>query len=58
MPSACGIACEVCGIREKGFCPSDGCVPGTDQKAPEKIEMFTRAMLNYVGGTIWLSTTI
>ena len=43
MPSACGIACEVCGIREKGFCPHDGCVAGTDPKAPEKLEIFKAA---------------
>jgi hypothetical protein len=45
MPSACGIACEVCGVREKGFCPPvDGCVAGTDPKAPEKLEKFKTAM--------------
>ena len=44
MPSACGIACEVCGIREKGFCPFDGCVAGTDPKAPEKLEKFKVTM--------------
>ena len=44
MPSACGIACEVCGIQEKGLCPlGDGCVPGTDPKAPEKAEMIKKA---------------
>ncbi len=45
MPSACGIACEVCGLREKGLCPvGDGCVAGTDPKAPEKLERFKAAM--------------
>ena len=45
MPSACGIACEVCGIRERVGCPfDDGCVPGTDPKAPEKLEKFKAAM--------------
>ena len=44
MPSACGLACEVCGIREKGFCIVDSCVPGTDPKAPEKAEKFKAAM--------------
>jgi len=44
MPSACGIACEVCGLREKGFClVGDGCVAGTDPKAPEKLERFKAA---------------
>jgi hypothetical protein len=45
MPSACGIACEVCGLKEKEICPfGDGCVPGTDPTAPEKLEKFTAAM--------------
>ena len=43
MPSACGIACEVCGLREKGFCPADGCVAGTDPRAAEKLEKFKAA---------------
>ncbi|GAI17139.1 unnamed protein product [marine sediment metagenome] len=44
MPSACGIACEVCGIQEKGICPfGDGCVAGTDPRAPEKSEKFKAA---------------
>jgi hypothetical protein len=44
MPSACGLACEVCGLREKGFClVGDGCVAGTDPKAPEKLERFKAA---------------
>ena len=38
MPGACGIACEVCGLREKVICSTDGCVAGTDPKAPEKLE--------------------
>ena len=46
MPSACGLACEVCGLREKGFCPIGGCVSGTDPKAPEKLEKFKAAMGN------------
>ena len=44
MPSACGLACEVCGVREKVGCPTDGCVPGTDPKAPEKLEKFKAVM--------------
>ena len=40
MPAACGLACEVCGFLEKGFCPIGGCVAGTDEKAPEKAEKF------------------
>lgn len=38
MPSACGIACEVCIFPEKELCPVGRCVPGTDPKAPEKLE--------------------
>jgi len=34
MPAACGMACEVCKFRE--MC--GGCVPGTDPRAPEKLE--------------------
>ena len=36
MPGACGIACEICVLHEKGMCP--GCVPGTDPKAPAFVE--------------------
>jgi hypothetical protein len=36
--SACGFPCEVCHIRAKGLCPLDGCVPGTDPRAPEILE--------------------
>ena len=36
MPGACGVACEICALHEKGMCP--GCVPGTDAKAPEFVE--------------------
>lgn len=42
MPAACGLACEVCGFQDKGICfVGDGCVAGTDPKAPEKLERFT-----------------
>ena len=45
MPATCGLACEVCGFLEKGFCiVGDGCVAGTDAKAPEKLEKFKAAM--------------
>ena len=44
MPSACGLACEVCGFPEKKLCPIDRCVAGTDPKAPEKLEKFKAAM--------------
>ena len=44
MPSACGLACEVCGLRDKGLCPIDGCVPGTDPAAPQKAARFKAAM--------------
>lgn len=44
MPGACGIACEVCSFPEKGLCLTiDRCVPGTDPKAPEKLEKFKAA---------------
>jgi len=43
MPSACGLACEVCQFPEKGLCPVGRCVPGTDPRAPEKLEKFTAA---------------
>jgi len=36
MTAACGIACEICGLKVKGVCP--GCVAGTDPKAPERAE--------------------
>jgi len=44
MPSACGLACEVCGFGDKGICPINRCVPGTDPAAHEKLERFTAAM--------------
>ena len=44
MPSACGLACEVCRFPEKGLCPIGRCVPGTDARAPEKLEKFNVAM--------------
>ena len=40
MPAACGLACEVCGFLEMGFCTLDGCVAGTDPSAPQKLEKF------------------
>ena len=44
MPSACGLACEVCSFPERRLCPIDRCVPGTDPKASEKLEKFKAAM--------------
>ena len=44
MPSTCGLACEICGFPERGLCPTDRCVAGTDPKAPEKLEKFKAAM--------------
>lgn len=39
MPAACGLACEGCEFLEKGLrLVGDGCVAGTDPKAPEKLE--------------------
>lgn len=46
MPSACGLACEVCGFPERGLCPINRCVPGTDPTAPEKLEKFKAATGN------------
>ena len=40
MPAACGIACEVCGLKE--VC--GGCLPGTDPKAPERLEEIKKMM--------------
>ncbi len=41
MPGACGIACEVCGFLARGVClTGEGCVAGTDPKAPERLEKF------------------
>ena len=38
MPGACGFACEVCVFPDKGICPVDRCVAGTDPQAPKKLE--------------------
>jgi hypothetical protein len=44
MPATCGLACEVCGFPDKGLCPIDRCVAGTDPRAAEKLERFKTAM--------------
>jgi hypothetical protein len=44
MPATCGLACEVCGFPDRRLCPIDRCVPGTDPKAPEKLEKFKAAI--------------
>jgi hypothetical protein len=44
MPAACGLACEVCGFPDKKLCPIDRCTAGTDPRAQEKLERFTKAM--------------
>lgn len=45
MPSACGLACEVCGIRERGGCPlGSGCVAGTHPEAPAKAAAYRAAV--------------
>lgn len=44
MPAACGMACEVCIILEKGICP--GCVAGTDARAPEMVEWLKKMELS------------
>ena len=36
MPAACGIACDICVLHEKGMCP--GCAAETDAKAPAMVE--------------------
>jgi hypothetical protein len=47
MPGVCGLACEVCGFQTKGVCPlGDGCVAGTDPRAPGKLEAFRKAFGN------------
>jgi hypothetical protein len=46
MPAACGFACEVCSFPDKGLCPIDRCVAGTDPRAPEKLERFKKAMVH------------
>ncbi len=35
MVGACGISCEVCGLRIKGVCK--GCVPGNDPNVNERL---------------------
>jgi len=44
MPATCGLACEVCGFPDKGLCPINRCVAGTDPEAPEKLERFAAVM--------------
>ena len=36
LVAACGIACEVCKLLRDEACEMCGCVPGTDEKVPEK----------------------
>jgi hypothetical protein len=40
MTGACGINCDVCGL--KAAC--GGCLPGTDPKAPERAEEIRKMM--------------
>jgi len=40
---ACGIACEHCPLLAKGKCEMGGCVAGTDEKAPGKLEKLKAA---------------
>jgi len=40
MPAACGIACEVCGLKET----CGGCVPGTAPEAPQRAEEVRKMM--------------
>ena len=44
MSAACGMACEVCSIREKGICL--GCVAWTDAKAPAMVEWLKKMGLS------------
>ena len=40
MPAACGIACEVCGLKDA----CGGCVPGTDPNAPARLEQLKQML--------------
>ena len=40
MPAACGIACEVCGVKDK----CGGCVSGIDPAAPQRLEQIKEMM--------------
>ena len=42
LPAACGIACEVCALKEK----CGGCVSGTDPDAPAVLERMKRGIGN------------
>ena len=44
MPAACGMACEVCSMREREICP--GCVAGTDARAPAMVEWLKKVGLS------------
>ena len=39
MPATCGLACEVCKFKER--C-GGGCVPGTDPRAPKRVEQLDK----------------
>ena len=41
--AACGIACEVCGFKDK----CGGCVSGTDSTAPQRLEQLKEMMGTY-----------
>ena len=36
LVGACGICCDVCGLKVKGIC--QGCCPGNDPNAVKKLE--------------------
>ena len=40
MIGACGMACDVCGQKEA----CGGCLPGTDPRAPERVEEIKKVM--------------
>ncbi|RLF16160.1 MAG: hypothetical protein DRJ97_01680 [Thermoprotei archaeon] len=42
MPSACGLACEVCGGKTRSLCPINGCAPGS--QASSKLEEQRRVL--------------
>lgn len=43
MTAACGIDCEVCGIKDE----CGGCVPGTHPEAPQRSEQIKEIMGAY-----------
>lgn len=45
MPiSACGVACDVCGLHLKGSCGT--CYAGTDERVKQKLDEQMKAIIN------------